>query len=176
MSHVDLAYPIGRFEAPAAIDRGAREVFISQIAAAPGLLRKAVGGLDERQLETPYRPGGWTVRQVVHHLPDSHINAYVRFKLALTENVPTIKPYEEGAWARLKDTEQTPIEVSLTLLDALHQRWVILLKSMKPEEFLRKLNHPESGVQDLDRVLALYSWHGNHHLGHITGLRERMKW
>jgi uncharacterized damage-inducible protein DinB len=139
-------------------------------------MRAALSGLSAQQLDTPYREGGWTLRQLAHHVPDSHLNAYIRFKLALTENIPTIKPYEQGAWARLKDTEQTPVEVSLTLLDALHQRWVVLLNSMRPEDFRRKLNHPESGVQDLDRVLALYSWHGNHHLAHITSLRERMDW
>ncbi len=172
----DLRYPIGPFVADDNPTSETRTHHIEQIAALPEKLRSALSGLSDQQLDTPYREGGWTVRQVAHHVPDSHLNAYVRFKLALTENVPTIKPYEEGAWARLKDTEQTPIEISLALLDALHQRWVILLKSMKAEDFQRKLNHPESGVQNLDRVLALYSWHGNHHLGHITGLRDRMKW
>lgn len=172
----DLRYPIGPFVADENPTAETRAHHIEQIAALPEKLRSALGGLSDQQLDTAYREGGWTLRQVAHHVPDSHLNAYVRFKLALTENVPTIKPYEEGAWARLKDTEQTPVEVSLSLLDALHQRWVILLNSMKAEDFQRKLNHPESGVQNLDRVLALYSWHGNHHLGHITGLRERMKW
>ncbi len=172
----DPRYPIGPFVFDDNPTPESRARHIEQIAGLPPKLRAALGGLTNQQLDTPYREGGWSPRQVAHHVADSHMNAYVRFKLALTENVPTIKPYEEGDWARLKDTEQTPIDVSLALLDALHQRWVILLKSMKPEEFQRKLNHPESGVQDLDRVLALYSWHGNHHLGHITGVRERMKW
>lgn len=172
----DPRYPIGLFVPDDNPNPESRARHIEQIAGLPQKLRAALSGLSNQQLDMPYREGGWSPRQVAHHVADSHMNAYVRFKLALTENVPTIKPYEEGAWARLKDTEQTPIEVSLTLLGALHQRWVILLKSMKPEDFQRKLNHPESGVQDLDRVLALYSWHGNHHVGHITGLRERMKW
>ena len=149
---------------------------MEEIAALPGRMRGALNDLNAQQLDTPYREGGWTLRQVAHHVPDSHMNAYVRFKLALTENVPTIKPYEEGAWARLKDSEVTSIDVSLDLLEALHIRWVNLLKAMKPEDFQRKLNHPESGLQSLDRVLAIYDWHGNHHLAHITTTRERMKW
>ncbi len=172
----DLRYPIGPFNPDPESSPETRSWHIEQIAAAPAKLRSAVRGLTPEQLETPYREGGWTVKQVVHHVPDSHMNAYMRFKLALTENVPTIKPYEEGAWARLKDSEVTSIEVSLNLLEALHIRWINLLRSMKPEDFNRKLNHPESGVQTLDRVLALYDWHGNHHVAHITSLRERMKW
>ncbi|HEX2328594.1 MAG TPA: putative metal-dependent hydrolase [Candidatus Angelobacter sp.] len=172
----DPRYPLGPFIPDAHSTEETRAHHIVQIATLPQRFRNSLRGLSAQQLETPYREGGWTLRQVAHHVPDSHLNAYVRFKLALTENVPTIKPYEEAAWARLNDTEQTPIEVSLALLDALHQRWVVLLKSMKPEDFQRKLNHPESGVQDLDRMLALYSWHGNHHLAHVTTTRERMKW
>lgn len=171
----DFQYPIGTFVPDQNPTPESRAKHIDQIAALPARMREAVHGLTPEQLDTPYREGGWTVRQVVHHVPDSHLNAYTRFKLALTENVPTIKPYEEAAWARLKDSEVTPVEVSLALLEALHIRWVNLLRSLKPEEFARKLNHPESGVQNLDRVLALYDWHGNHHLAHITRLRERMK-
>lgn len=172
----DPRYPIGPFTPDAEPTPESRKQHIEQIAALPAKMRAALSGLSAQQLDTPYREGGWTLRQLAHHVPDSHLNAYIRFKLALTENIPTIKPYEEGAWARLKDTEQTPVEVSLTLLEALHQRWVVLLNSLRPEDFQRKLNHPESGVQNLDRVLALYSWHGNHHLAHITSLRGRMNW
>lgn len=176
MSDVGLAYPIGRFEAPAAIDRAAREVLVSQIAAAPGLLRKAVGGLDERQLETPYRPGGWTVRQVVHHLPDSHVNAYVRFKLALTEDEPTIRPYDEALWAKLPEASSGPVSLSLDLLDALHGRWVACLRALPAAAFERTFRHPELGVMSLDVQLALYAWHGRHHVAHITTLASREGW
>ena len=139
-------------------------------------MREAVAGLTEAQLDTPYRPGGWTVRQVVHHVPDSHINSYVRFKLALTEDAPVIKPYDEARWATLADATTTPIEVSLTLLESLHARWVRLLEGMTAAEFLRAFNHPESGVVRLDQNLALYSWHSRHHVAHILRLRERMGW
>jgi uncharacterized damage-inducible protein DinB len=172
----DLRYPIGPFTPEPNPTPETRARHIEEIAALPAKMRAAVRGLNPQQLDTPYREGGWTVKQVAHHVPDSHMNAYIRFKLALTENVPTIKPYEEAAWARLKDSEVTSVEVSLNLLEALHIRWVNLLRAMKPEDFNRKLNHPESGVQTLDRALSLYSWHGNHHVGHITSLRERMKW
>jgi uncharacterized damage-inducible protein DinB len=172
----DLRYPIGPFSPDSNPTPESRAHHIEQIAGLPAKMRMAIRGLSPDQLDTPYREGGWTVRQVAHHVPDSHMNAYVRFKLALTENIPTIKPYEEGAWARLRDSEVTSIEVSLNLLEALHIRWVNLLRAMKADDFNRKLNHPESGVQTLDRMLALYSWHGNHHLAHVTGLRERMKW
>jgi hypothetical protein len=172
----DPRYPIGPFSPDQNSTPETRSRHIEEIAALPARMRTALSGLNAQQLDTPYREGGWTLRQVAHHVPDSHMNAYVRFKLALTENIPTIKPYEEGAWARLKDSELTSIDVSLNLLEALHIRWVNLLKAMKPEDFQRKLNHPESGVQTLDRVLAVYDWHGNHHLAHITSTRERMKW
>lgn len=172
----DPRYPIGPFTADANPTPETRARHIENIAALPAQMRAALRGLNQDQQETPYREGGWSVRQVAHHVPDSHMNAYVRFKLALTENIPTIKPYEEGAWARLKDTEVTSIEVSLNLLEALHIRWVNLLRGMKTGDFGRKLNHPEAGVQTLDHVLALYSWHGRHHVAHITTLRERMKW
>ena len=139
-------------------------------------MRAAVAGLTPEQLDTPYRPGGWTVRQVVHHVPDSHINSYVRFKLALTEEEPTIKPYDEARWAKLADTATTPVEVSLTLLDSLHSRWVPLLQSLTEADFARQFRHPELGMVRLDRNLALYAWHGKHHVAHITSLRERMGW
>jgi uncharacterized damage-inducible protein DinB len=172
----DARYPIGRFTPSENPTPETRATHILEIASLPTQMRQAVTGLTREQLDTPYREGGWTVRQLVHHVPDSHMNAYIRFKLALTENVPTIKPYDEAAWARLKDSELTPIEVSLTLLDAVHTRWVTLLKSLKPEDFDRKFNHPEAGPQTLNGSLALYGWHGRHHLAHITSLRERLKW
>jgi uncharacterized damage-inducible protein DinB len=139
-------------------------------------MRNAVAGLDARQLETPYREGGWTVRQVVHHVPDSHMNAYIRFRLALTENEPTIKPYDEAAWAGLADVRETPIEVSLALLENLHQRLVNLLQSLSDADFAKQFRHPELGAMPLDKNLALYAWHGKHHVAHITSLRERMQW
>jgi uncharacterized damage-inducible protein DinB len=153
-----------------------RAARIAEIDAAPAALRAAVAGLSEEQLATPYRPGGWTVRQVVHHLPDSHANAYVRFKLALTEDNPTIKPYLEARWAELPDNAGTPVEVSLGLLEALHRRWVVLLRGMGPEDFARPLTHPEKGRLSLDQMLALYAWHGRHHVAHVTSLTERMGW
>lgn len=171
----DARYPIGRHEAVSTLTPARRGDCIAQIAAAPGLLRRAVQGLDDRQLDTPYRDGGWSVRQVVHHLPDSHVNAYVRCKLALTEDQPTIRPYRQGPWAETPDT-RAPAEVSLALLDALHRRWVLLLEGMAPADFARTLNHPESGTMTLDGVVATYAWHGRHHTAHITSLRERMSW
>ena len=172
----DPRYPIGKFTPDPEPTPELRARHIDEIAALPGHMREAVRGLSAEQLETPYRDGGWTLKQVVHHVPESHMNAYIRFKLALTENCPTIKPYDEAAWARLKDVELTPIDISLNLLESIHSRWVTLLNTMKEDDFARKLNHPESGVQTLDRMVALYDWHGNHHLAHITGTRERMKW
>jgi hypothetical protein len=172
----DSRYPIGRFTPDDNPTPETRAKHIQEIASLPAHMRQAVSGLTPEQLNTPYREGGWTVKQVVHHVPDSHLNAYVRFKLALTENVPTIKPYDEGAWAKLKDTELTSIEVSLTLLEAIHIRWVNLLGTLRAEDFQRKFNHPELGVQTLDRTLAMYGWHSRHHVAHITSLRERMKW
>jgi uncharacterized damage-inducible protein DinB len=146
------------------------------IAGLPSRMRRAVASLTDQQLNMPYRDGGWTIRQVVHHVPDSHLNAYVRFKLAVTEENPTIKPYDETAWAQLKDSQLTSIEVSLTLLESLHARWTVLLRSLAESDFQRKFVHPDSGPHDLDWLLGLYAWHGNHHVAHITGLRERMGW
>jgi len=172
----DLRYPIGKFHYGGKSSDEQRRGFIEQIEQTPGRMRAAVQGLSEEQLDTPYRPEGWTVRQVVHHVPDSHLNAYTRFKLALTEAEPTIKPYDEELWATLQDSRQTPIETSLRLLESLHQRWTILLRSLRPEDFARSFNHPELGLVSLDKNLALYAWHGAHHVAHITSLRERMGW
>ena len=151
---------------------------IDQIAAAPTRLRDAVRGLNDKQLDTPYREGGWTVRQVVHHVPESHMNAYIRVKLALTEETPTIKPYDEASWAKLPDIDKTPIETSLQLLDNLHQRWVGLMRTLTPEDFKRTFIHPAQGTTPLtiDWLVAMYSWHGRHHVGHITSLREKKGW
>lgn len=172
----DLRYPIGTFVKPDSLTPAERTAAIQVIAEAPAHFREAVCGLNESQLDTPYRDGGWTVRQVVHHVPDSHLNAYIRFKLALTEDSPTIKPYDESAWASLPDTASTRVETSLTMLDALHERWTNLLQSMKPADFGRTLVHPERGPLSLDQMLAMYAWHSRHHAAHITGLRERNAW
>ncbi|MDQ3223410.1 MAG: putative metal-dependent hydrolase [Gemmatimonadota bacterium] len=154
-----------------------RERRIGEIAAAPGHLREAVAGLTAEQLETPYRPAGWTVRQVVHHLPDSHLNAYTRIKLALTEEEPTIKPYEEARWAELPDARTGPIEPSLALLESLHQRWLLLLRQLRPSDFERRFRHPEHGrIFQVEEAVAMYAWHGRHHVAHITSLRRRMGW
>ena len=174
----DLRFPVGKFTRPASpLGMDDRARMIAEIAAAPAALRDALRGLDDRQLDTPYRPEGWTVRQVVHHLPDSHLNAYCRFKLALTEDVPTIKPYDETKWAETADGKGPLVQESVTLLDALHARWVFLLRQMRPADFERKLNHPEwDAPLALDHMLALYSWHGRHHVAHITSLRTRQGW
>jgi hypothetical protein len=172
----DLRFPIGKFHWKGDLNEAERAELISQIAAVPARLREAVKGLTAEQLDTPYRPEGWTVRQVVHHLPDSHLNSYVRFKLALTENQPTVKTYDQQAWAKLADSKSTPVETSLALLEALHERWVNLLRSMSPADFARTLNHPEMGPVTLDRMLGVYAWHGRHHMAHVTSLRDRMGW
>jgi hypothetical protein len=172
----DLRYPIGKFHFDGSPTEEQRKKFIDEIAHAPANLRAAVKGLSDEQLDTPYRPDGWTVRQVAHHVPDSHLNAYVRFKLALTEEEPTIKPYAQDRWAQLADTPSTPVEVSLAMLDSLHDRWIRLLRSLKPEDWKRSFRHPELGLVGLERNLALYAWHGRHHVAHITSLRERNGW
>jgi DinB superfamily len=172
----DLRYPIGKFKFDGPLTEDQKQKFLDDIAHAPAHVRAAVKGLSEQQLDTPYRPEGWTVRQVVHHVPDSHFNAYARFKLALTEEEPTIKPYFEDRWAQLADTQATPVEVSLTMLDSLHDRWVRLLRSLQPEDWKRTFRHPELGLVSLERNLALYAWHGRHHVAHITSLRERNGW
>jgi hypothetical protein len=172
----DLRYPIGRLHRPESLPDAQRRRAIDVIAAAPAEMRAAVRGLDETQLDTPYRPDGWSVRQVVHHVPDSHLNAYIRFKLALTEDTPTIKAYDEAAWAKLDDSRTTPVETSLTMLEVLHDRWVRLLRSLSPTDYSRKLIHPENGPMTLDGVLATYEWHSRHHVAHIVGLRKRSGW
>ena len=173
MSEIDLAYPIGRFQAPGSIDASIREAFVAQIEAAPTALRNAVKGLNDRQLDTPYRPGGWSIRQVVHHLPDSHLNAYVRFKLALTEQEPTIRPYDEALWAQLPEAVAGPIHLSLDLFECLQARWLACIRALPPESFNRTFRHPELGVMSLGQQLAFYAWHGRHHVAHITGLVSR---
>ena len=172
----DLRYPIGKFNATDTLSDEQRARCIREITEAPAALRAAIAGLSEDQLNTPYRPEGWTVRQVVHHLPDSHLNAYIRFKLTVTETEPTVKPYAEALWAELIDGRTADIGISLTLLDSLHTRWVMFLKSLKPAEFERKLTHPEIGFIRLHWLLQEYAWHGRHHVAQITSLRERMKW
>jgi uncharacterized damage-inducible protein DinB len=170
-------YPIGPFELEGKVTEARRRQWIARLAAAPDLLLQAVRGLDEVRLETPYREGGWTVRQVVHHLPDSHLNAYVRYKLALTEDEPTIKPYDQARWADLADSRTTPVAASLALIAGLHERWVHLLRAMTPADFARRLRHPEfEAPQELDRLLALYAWHGDHHVAQILSLRRRRGW
>lgn len=173
----DPRYPIGKFERRDTLTSDERRKAIDMIAAAPQKMRDAIRGLNDKQLDTPYREGGWTVRQVVHHVPDSHLNAYVRTKLALTEDSPTIKPYDEAQWAKLADARDTPVETSLMLLESLHHRWEVLLRSLNGEDFSRTFTHPEQkATLSLDWLLGLYSWHGRHHVAHITSLRERMGW
>jgi uncharacterized damage-inducible protein DinB len=174
----DLRYPIGKSEPRDKLSPAERTTAIEQIAAVPQRMRDAIRGLSDKQLDTPYRDGGWTVRQVVHHVPDSHLNAYIRVKLALTEDWPTIKPYDEAAWAALPDGVNTPVDTSLHMLDALHQRWTGLLQSLKPADFQRGIVHPEHKNRKLsiDWLVDMYAWHGRHHVGHITALRERMRW
>lgn len=172
----DIRYPVGRFERPASPDPALRSLFISQIADAPQALRRVVAGLSDKQLDTPYRPDGWTVRQVVHHLPDSHLNAYVRFKLGMTEHQPTVKPYREERWAELPDARSGPVEPSLQLLEMLHNRWVQFLRNLTPDDFARTVNHPDNGIMTLDHLLALYAWHGRHHVAQIAALRKRELW
>lgn len=172
----DLRYPIGKFQFEGSLTAAQRAVCIDQIAETPARLRDAVRGLTEEQLQTPYRPEGWTVRQVVHHVPDSHMNSYVRFKLALTMDQPTINAYPENVWAELPDAKLPEIEVSLNLLEMLHKRWVVFLRSLREQDFQRQFRHPELGLVTLERNLTLYAWHGRHHTAHITSLRNRQGW
>ncbi|MGD0957587.1 MAG: YfiT family bacillithiol transferase [Candidatus Acidiferrales bacterium] len=172
----DLRYPVGKFEPVTSLTSEQRRQCIDAIAEAPARLAAAVAGLTPVQLDTPYRPGGWTVRQLVHHIADSHMNAVGRFKLALTEDEPTIKTYEESRWAELADAKTPPIEPSLALLENLHKRWVLLLRSLTSADWPRKFRHPEWGLATVDFLLAQYAWHGRHHVAHITSLRERNGW
>jgi hypothetical protein len=172
----DPRYPIGKFTYSSPPNAQQRNELIDNIEQMPAALRMAVSGLSPQQTETPYREGGWTVRQVVHHLADSHMNAFIRFKLALTEDEPTIKPYEQQLWADLADVTATPVETSLVLLEALHVRFVGLLRGMNSQDWKRTFRHPELGVVPLEKNLALYSWHGRHHVAHIAELRKRMGW
>ena len=172
----DLRYPIGRLKMEPQLTEEARREMIDQIEQAPAQLRAAVEGLTPEQLDTPYRPEGWTVRQVAHHVPDSHVNAYIRFKLALTEDTPPIKTYQEAEWAKLPDTAAVPVEVSLVMLESVHRRWVAILRSMSATDFERTLRHPDHGIINLNQLLCIYAWHGRHHVAHVTGLRERMGW
>jgi hypothetical protein len=173
----DLRYPIGRFSFDTEVAETQRIEWIDQIEATPSRLRAALHGLTEQQLDTPYRPGGWTVRQLAHHVPDSHLNAYLRFKLALTEPEPTIKVYDEAAWAELIDSREAPVEVSLRLLEALHQRWVTLLRGLEAADYDRTFRHPEMRrLLSLRETVGLYAWHGRHHVAHVERLRDRAGW
>lgn len=172
----DLRYPVGPFVRKTSLTAAERAALIEEIAGAPAALQSALRGLDGARLDTPYRPGGWTVRQVAHHLADSHMNAFIRFRLGLTEEQPTIKPYDEKAWATLVNSRTLDPEVSLRLLEPLHERFVTLLRGVSDGEWGRTLHHPESGRLDLDAILQIYAWHGRHHVAHINALRARQGW
>lgn len=172
----DPRYPIGKFSWPASVGEEQRNAAIQEIAALPAKFRAATRGLSDQQLDTPYRDGGWTVRQVTHHVPDSHLNSYVRFKLALTEHDPVIKAYDEAAWAELPDSRKGPIEPALQLLESLHEIWVTLMRSMTPEQWKLRFTHPERGSMPLDVTAALYAWHCGHHLAHVENLRRSRGW
>ena len=172
---VDLSYPVGRFDHRAPRTADTRRAAVEDIAALPQRMREAVRGLGDAQLDTPYRPGGWTVRQLVHHVADSHMNGYIRTKLALTEENPTIKPYDQDAWARLPDS-RLPIDGSLAILDAVHERWTTVNRSLGDAEIQRTFRHPDLGEMTIDRQIHLYGWHSRHHVAHITGLRQREGW
>ena len=172
----DPRYPVGKFEKPEGYTDASRRAAIDEIAALPANLRKAVTGLTDTQLDTPYREGGWTVRQVVHHLADSHVNAYIRMRFTITEDKPTVKPYDENIWANLPDAKSGPVAHSLSILDGLHARWAALLRSRTAEEFNRAFVHPQYGERTLDWNVALYAWHSRHHAAHITELRKAKGW
>lgn len=176
MEHDDLRYPIGQFARPGSITPGLVKNWLRKIAELPADLRAVVGPMSTEQLETPYRPGGWCVRQVVHHIADSHTNSFVRFKWALTEERPTIKAYHEDRWAELPDYVDVPVETSLAFIAVLHERWVLLLRGLGAEELAREFVHPETGTVRLDTNIGIYAWHGRHHLAHITRLIERKGW
>ena len=172
----DIRYPVGKWIREPQLDAAGCRRLIDQIAEAPAHLSAATKGLTDAQLDTPYRDGGWTPRQIVHHIADSHMNAYTRFKLGVTEHNPTIKPYDEKLWAETVDGRTAPLSLSLPLIDALHDRWVRFLRSLDDQAFARTINHPERGPMTLTDLLQLYAWHGRHHTAHITGLRQRMGW
>jgi uncharacterized damage-inducible protein DinB len=174
---MDLRYPIGQYISPATIGRAGRDTWIAELEALPGNLRNAVEALGDAQLDVSYRPGGWTIRQVVHHIADGHLNSYTRFRLALTEQTPTIKPFDEDAWAELPDAKSGPIEPSLALTEALHRRWVMLLRSLSDADFKRSYRHPERGEATiLDSTLGYFAWHSRHHVAQILNLRKRECW
>jgi uncharacterized damage-inducible protein DinB len=173
---VDLRYPVGKWETKGPFTNAQRHAMIASVGAAPANLRAAVAGLNEEQLNQPYRPGGWTVRQTVHHVADSHMNAYIRFRLGITEAEPPVKAYDEKSWAELFDARTAPVEISLGLIDGIHKRWVMLLETVREIDFNRNVRHSENGTMSLDDLLALYEWHGRHHVGHITALRQRAGW
>jgi uncharacterized damage-inducible protein DinB len=172
----DLRYPIGKYDFQGEITRAIADQWIEEIASLPKRLWETASGLSEKQLDTPYRPGGWSVRQLIHHIGDSHLNSYVRFKWALTEDNPTIKAYDQEAWAKLPDSQKTTVEDSLAFIDILHKRWLLLLRSLSEKDLKKEYFHPESGSTTLGKTVGLYAWHGNHHLSHITSLRKRMNW
>jgi uncharacterized damage-inducible protein DinB len=171
----DLRFPIGKYDKDTKITPEQRKQFIQEIAVLPKYLQHSVENLSDEQLDTPYRPEGWTVRQVIHHVGDSHLNSFIRFKLALTEDNPTIRPYAEDLWAETAEYKM-PVDVSLNLIDSIHRRWAALLESMSDEDFARTLNHPETGVWTLENLLGMYVWHGKHHTAHINNLKKRNGW
>lgn len=171
----DLRYPVGKFDSDFEVTNDLRRQFIDTISGLPEKLNEAVKNLSDAQLDTPYRPGGWTIRQVVHHIADSHLNSLCRFKLALTEDFPTIRPYYEDRWAELEDSK-LPVDVSMKIIEGVHSRWAEILNSMSDDDYRRKLNHPESGEWTLEKFLGMYDWHCRHHLAHITKLAERENW
>jgi uncharacterized damage-inducible protein DinB len=172
----DPRYPIGKFSYDGPPTTEQRKKWLNEIEQTPALYRAAVKDLNDKQLDTPYRDGGWTVRQLSHHIPDSHMNAYIRFKMALTEDAPIIKTYAEDRWAELPESKNTPIEMSLTMLELLHKRWVLVLRNMSEAEWKKTYVHPELGPMALEKALALYAWHGPHHTAHVTKLRAKMGW
>ncbi len=176
MTTPDPRYPVSRFAPKDRLTPDERTALIRQIEEMPVHLVQAVSGLSEVQLNTPYRDGGWTVRQVVHHLADSHMNAYIRFRLAVTEENPIVKPYHEKLWSELIDSRTAPIDLSLSIIEGLHMRWVMMLESFTPADFERRVQHPENGPMDVDRLLQLYAWHSRHHVAHVEELRKRKGW
>ena len=172
----DPKYPIGKFSYAGPPTAEEKKKQLDEIEQTPARFRSALSGLSDDQLNTPYREGGWTLRQLAHHLPDSHMNAYVRCKLALTENEPTIKPYMENLWAELPEAKSAPIDISLSLLDSLHGRWMLMLRQCGDAEWQRTFRHPELGTMSLEKLVALYAWHGRHHTAHVTSLKEKMGW